>query len=717
MRGNVLVSTLGNWVLIPELYGFTNIDDFNLYKNSANVATISAIRKKYNIQPVSEIWLIGTDGDYAQKQIEKVLQWGYFLNLTVKFRFFQTDGITDLQTDQDRRFMADLIYRVILNARNSTMHSRLILSLAGGRKTMSVDLQEGAMIFGCDIVMHIIADEIPRGARNVNLKDFDFKTPFPPEIADLVSPIVLFSDVETSSFIYLQGVQSKLSEYFFYAIEEINKIPNSSELYDLIESEKVKARHFIYNLSELMFGDVNSTNFMAIYALNPQKLNSIRNFKFGLSKELQLNELKILRQLPKTELHCHLGGILDVHDLIRVAVSNESNILQWYRKNKEYCSFIDQVDNYVSSSNIDAILKFCSDKKAIRNRIHGIPEPYMVAGLIYCFRNNPELLEQYIYGKFYNFTNFNGIGIIEYEQLGDLQGSGILQNECSLREALKILKEKTKAHNVKYLELRCSPDNYSRGELTSQRVYDIIVDELNQDSDCLYGILLIGSRHSHEQGIVNHVNLALNTVLFNKNHRVRLRGFDIAGDESKKSPAQLRELLLPLMQKCIKFTIHAGETVSVNSIWEAVYHLNADRIGHGLRLHENRQLLTHFIDRKITIELCPSSNYQIIGYKDNWLSDELYNEYPLASYLKEGLKVCINTDNPGISRTDFTFELLKAARLCRNGLSLWDILILIRNGFKASFADYHQKRELLRKAEAELVQLLVCSIIPQIDNL
>ena len=82
-----------------------------------------------------------------------------------------------------------------------------------------------------------------------------------------------------------------------------------------------------------------------------------------------------------------------------------------------------------------------------------------------------------------------------------------------------------------------------------------------------------------------------------------------------------------------------------------------------------------FLDRGIGIEMCPSSNFQIVGYKDNYYKEETkrFKDYPLKIYLDRELKVNINTDNPGISRTDMNEEYLKAARLTPGGLSKWDL--------------------------------------------
>jgi hypothetical protein len=67
----------------------------------------------------------------------------------------------------------------------------------------------------------------------------------------------------------------------------------------------------------------------------------------------------------------------------------------------------------------------------------------------------------------------------------------------------------------------------------------------------------------------------------------------------------------------------------------------------------------------------------------------------LKRYLDKNLRVSVNTDDPGISRTCMTNELLKAGRLTHDGLSLWDIFSLLYNGFDTAFLPFEQKNELL----------------------
>ena len=97
---------------------------------------------------------------------------------------------------------------------------------------------------------------------------------------------------------------------------------------------------------------------------------------------------------------------------------------------------------------------------------------------------------------------------------------------------------------------------------------------------------------------------------------------------------------------------------------------------------------------------------------DRRISGQLFNgnrtpsNLSFKEYLEEGLRVTVNTDNPGISRTDFTSELHRAARLTPGGLSLWEILLLIRNSFKASFSGSDARHEMLRQAESEIIEFL-----------
>jgi len=206
--------------------------------------------------------------------------------------------------------------------------------------------------------------------------------------------------------------------------------------------------------------------------------------------------------------------------------------------------------------------------------------------------------------------------------------------------------------------------------------------------------------------IKEHITLAQTMLDTSKQFKTHFSGFDLAGAESAKKPVELRTAFLPLMERCLQLTIHAGENESVENIWQAVYHLSADRIGHGLTLADKPELMQRFIDRKIVVELCPSSNFQIVGYRDNGIAVRSTRIYPLKEYLNKGIKVTINTDDPGMSRTTLSNEYLRAAEMTQGGLSTWEILQLIRNGYWAAFASRKTKSKCLVGAETQIMKLI-----------
>lgn len=195
--------------------------------------------------------------------------------------------------------------------------------------------------------------------------------------------------------------------------------------------------------------------------------------------------------------------------------------------------------------------------------------------------------------------------------------------------------------------------------------------------------------------------------------RARVVGFDMSGDESARIE-EVEKLIQPLFDLCSPITIHAGEAHTAQNIWDAVYKLGAQRIGHGLRLRENDVLLAHCVSRGICMELCPISN----SFTN--LFDELPERpksrdqagsrqiYPIHYFLHAGLDVCVNTDNRSLhppGQGTLTDDYLQAARMV-GGLTRWEILKIIKAGFKNAFLPKEQVGALLRHVDYEIYQLI-----------
>lgn len=710
---NILVATLGTWSLIPEVVGFTNPGLTELYRHHPLGERIRRIREENEIPQVDEVWVLTTGGGFSAEQLANLRIWYGLLPPATRpvLRIFRVAEIADMASEADCRVTAEAIMRVVLHARKRAVQGALVLSLAGGRKTMSSDLQRAASFFGCRALIHILQEE-GAGVKMRNLTPEAFTRPLREHLVKTLMPVVTgrhgpHPALELGD---LEGKRIRPEDYpvtlpdaggtFDIRLPEEGR---GARLLRTVERLERDARFLLCNYGARLRGEESPSAFMALYGLRPELIERLKATRIGIDRRKREEEIAFLRRLPKTELHCHLGGVAEPGEIVEIAEACAAKI----RKYENYIEpWLEGWRKILAQKGVEG-LRGITSLKGTQWGVRGVPVPFCTVAFALLFREEPESLGELIYGRFAEEGAFVSIGFEKYEAMGDLQGSGLLQCEETIRAACRVLVRKAREHNVKYLELRCSPINYRTGGLPAERVVDVLHEELGQAKGLECALLFTTSRHGDLSRVKQYVTLAENLTGPEGSAFPRLRGFDVAGHEKARKPDQMRDLLMPMMERCFHFTIHAGEVEDVESIWQAVYHLNAERIGHGLTLNQNPTLKERFLDRNIAIEMCPSSNFQIVGFRDNYLPKTGHlREYPLKSYLQAGLRVTVNTDNPGISRTDPTAELHRAARLTPGGLSLWDVLVLIRNGFKAAFSDPQTKHRLIRAAEEEILSLL-----------
>lgn len=705
---NILITTLGtSWTVVPELIGFTNPDKFNLYKNHPNANDFEKWRNKFIASPPDEIWVITTNGNLVKTGIEKLINWHSKLPDLPSIRFFSYESITELSSVNEMHEMTDLIYRTVLKSKELTKNGKLYLSLAGGRKTMSADMQQAADIFGCDALIHVVdffqnGKEIPP---ELKIESNYVPAEMSAEEIKCISPVII-SGFKTESAIISGDLKISANDYPVNA--ELLQAA-STGLRELINQRLNDSGNILLNSYTDRSNSEKQTSFHAFQVIHPSIINKLRHEFIGNDPNQKDKELTWLRKIPKPELHCHLGGILSVAEMIDVASTNQVEVAKYRKLEPEYDAWLKNIRRFLQENKIDEIVKIIPGKlKNIRDKYSTIPKPFAVAGFLTEFHGYHEVLQKLIYKGFDEIDRFFGIGINEYEEFGDLQGSGLLQSPESITRTCQILKMQCENENISYCEIRCSPENYTHGGLTSEEVSGIIMNELNTAAHTIFKIIFILSRHKEKDYLEKHIQLADKLLDKSDLFRKMFAGFDLAGDEAVKSPKELRDDFEPLKEKCLNITIHAGEGHGVRNIWEAAYHLNADRIGHGLSLMENPDLINRFTDRRIAVEMCPSSNFQIVGYKDFLLPFTFSaKEYPLKNYLDKGLKVTINTDDPGISLTNLTSEYYKAACMTKNGLTKWEILQIVRNGFRSAFIPFDQKRQMIIDNEKRISEILI----------
>jgi adenosine deaminase len=123
------------------------------------------------------------------------------------------------------------------------------------------------------------------------------------------------------------------------------------------------------------------------------------------------------------------------------------------------------------------------------------------------------------------------------------------------------------------------------------------------------------------------------------------------------------------------------------SVRGAIIHLKAERIGHGIRILEDPELVDLARARGIALEVCPTSNVMLGMVRAR-------HEHPLLELIQAGLIVTLKSDIPGVLGTNLTTEY----QFARKQFALDDQALaeLARAGVNASVADPRLKTSINR---------------------
>jgi adenosine deaminase len=184
-------------------------------------------------------------------------------------------------------------------------------------------------------------------------------------------------------------------------------------------------------------------------------------------------------------------------------------------------------------------------------------------------------------------------------------------------------------------------------------------------------------------------------------------GFDIAGAEAGFPPTRHLDAFEYLRRENAHFTIHAGEAFGLPSIWEAIQWCGADRLGHGVRIVDDLRvaarpyaadvpyaaaadpsevvlggLASYVRDRRIPLEMCPSSNVQTGAAESIAL-------HPISLLKRLKFRVTVNTDNRLMSGTSMTREM--SLLVNDAGWTLEDLRWVTINAMKSAFIPFDER--------------------------
>lgn len=260
----------------------------------------------------------------------------------------------------------------------------------------------------------------------------------------------------------------------------------------------------------------------------------------------------------------------------------------------------------------------------------------------------------------------------------------LLQTKDALSRAAYELVADNAEENVRYLEVRYSPILHVEEDLTLEEVNDAVLDGLTRaesDLNIRTSLIICGLRDRFESASMRLAEMAV------EHKHEGIVAFDLAGGEAGNPPKGHLHAFYHARNNLLNLTIHAGEAWGPDSIRQALFYCGAHRIGHGISLRKDPDLMQYFADHRIPLEICPSSNVHTQAVPS-------LEAHPIETYVRSNIPVTVNTDNRLFSRTSVTEELWRVYQHC--SLEAADLREIALNGFRYAFLPYRQKQSLLR---------------------
>ncbi len=126
-------------------------------------------------------------------------------------------------------------------------------------------------------------------------------------------------------------------------------------------------------------------------------------------------------------------------------------------------------------------------------------------------------------------------------------------------------------------------------------------------------------------------------------------------------------------------------------MWASIDALGAERIGHGIAAARDPRLMDELVRRDIPLEICPTSNIRTGAVAR-------MEDHPFPVLREAGVRLTVNTDDPGMFDTDLNREYLVAHDVF--GLDARDLVELARESVRASFAPDGTRARVLAEIDA-----------------
>lgn len=294
------------------------------------------------------------------------------------------------------------------------------------------------------------------------------------------------------------------------------------------------------------------------------------------------------------------------------------------------------------------------------------------------------------YWDFHNLITLSKKGQVTWDDYHELfKWTELIQSSpvAMERTVYEVISGAYRANNITVLEPSFNPMFRNRG---GERDLDQIIlaalrgmeKALAEFPNVRAGLILLLDRR---------LSFEINEVIVKKAIKYRSRGIvgiDIAGPKGESFTYDAYAPLYALARENgLKTTVHTGEDGDAEEMAHVLKVLPLDRLNHGFRAYTSPELMKEVVKKNLTMCLCPTSNIKV-----GFIRDGAHLKEVIRTLYDNGVKFCMNTDNPSMLRTNIKQEI----QLLRdnNILTEEEISQTVKWAFEASFVPTAPDRNL-----------------------
>lgn len=395
---------------------------------------------------------------------------------------------------------------------------------------------------------------------------------------------------------------------------------------------------------------------------------------------------RVLHAMPKGgDLHNHNTGSIFVEDLYEIAVAQEANGYTYYTKVQiNNCRSFETVDDrylllFRNISHIEfAALSDCEQREY--KRLADLSSDERTAWMNSVRLDKPSEGREEFFGK--HWQRFNA-----------LMANPNLHAEALYRN-LKTLSDE----GARYLEAMVSVNGMvtadgepvSRDEMIEVYRQRLAADDVRDTGMTVrLQLTLLRFLPRAERDLRNLYATA-------RNNPDLIVGLNMVGreDNDKGHPRRFLETLRELRRDYdVPLAIHGGEVDEPNDHVRDTLLLGAERIGHGLNLITDDDLMVDMRYGPYLVEINLISNLLLEYVVD-------FSQHPFPEYLRTGIPVALSTDDRGMWDSTLTDEFYVAVR--EFDLTWPEVVTLSRNSLAYALVEPAVKQELIDDFDQEI---------------